>query len=188
MSSMKLRRLSRAWLVFTSVSPRPVKPSSANVETPILLSSLVHISTLGAIPAEPCCRTTTGNRPELFASRSCPEVVVGFPLASPRKKCVSESVKVSIECSSVLAAISCETGSTCASCADSTAACLRSMRSSLKTHLGPGNRRPYLAEKWADVRPCRMSEMGQNAKYSQGADDFRFAPNFGHCSAAPFDD
>ena len=35
-----------AWLVFTSVSPRPVKPSSANVEAPILLSSLAHLDAL----------------------------------------------------------------------------------------------------------------------------------------------
>src|SRR5260370_39086610 len=43
---------------------------------------------------------------------------------------------------------------------------------------------PFLNSADAD----RMSVEGQNAKYSQGADDFRFAPNFRHCSAAPVDD
>src|SRR6185437_4221800 len=103
---------------------------------PILLSSLAHISMLVAIPPEPCCRTTTGSRPELLASRSCPEVVVAFPLASPRKNCVSEIVKVSIECSSVHTAISCTVGSASTSSAVApSAAGLRSKRPSFKTHL-----------------------------------------------------
>ena len=71
-------------------------------------------------------------------------IVVAVAFASPRKNCVSESVKVSIECSSVRAAISCMTGSALASsapigrpCPATSAANLCFTRSSLKAHLGP---------------------------------------------------
>src|SRR6266446_2003260 len=77
---------------------------------PMPLSSLAHISMLALMPAEPCWRTTTGSRPVPFVIRSCPVIVVGFPLASPDKNCASDKVRVSIEYSSVRAAMSLEAG------------------------------------------------------------------------------
>ena len=63
MSRMKFSRPSSAWLVLVCVSPRPVKPSIAKVETPIALNSRAHISMLAPMPPEPWISTTTGSRP-----------------------------------------------------------------------------------------------------------------------------
>src|SRR6516165_6957970 len=111
MSNIKLRRPSNAWSVFTCISPRPVNPSSAKVETPMALSSLSHKSILAAMPPEPCWSTTTGRRPVPVAIRNCPVVTVAFPLASPVRNCASDNVMVLIACSSMRAAMSFETGS-----------------------------------------------------------------------------
>ena len=78
--------------MFTELSPRPVKPSIAKLETPIALKSFVQDSILAPMPPEPCIRITSGSRPLPCAMRSSPVMVTGLPSVAPLKNCWSDSV------------------------------------------------------------------------------------------------
>ncbi|MEY9237564.1 hypothetical protein ABIF78_009887 [Bradyrhizobium japonicum] len=97
MSTIRLRRPSRAWFGPTTVSPRPVKPSITKVEMPMALKACTQASVVAPTPLEPCISTTTGSLPVPCATRNSPATVTGLPAtASPLRNCWSERVSEGI--------------------------------------------------------------------------------------------